>query len=562
MSEWLPSFQRAVQLTGPDELVLNHRKPVPRPGPYQLLCRVEAVGLCFSDLKLLKQFSHHPRKSEIISGTAADVLAEIPSYAPGHQPTVPGHEAVVRVAAVGEAVSGARAGQRYLVQTDYRWLPTEHANASFGYNFEGALQEYVLLDQRIITSPQGESMLIPASEDLAASAVALVEPWACVEDAYATRERRTPLSDGEMLVAAAPGVPTEGMASLLACGARPARITWLGPGMPAAVRGVSVSPATDLAALPDAAFDDVVALGARPETVETLFGKVAPRGLFLIACAGRRFARPVAVPVGRTHYGGIRLVGTTSADPADALRAVPGSGELRPGEVVEVVGAAGPMGAMHVIRDLCQGVPGITVLAADLDDVRLASLRKIAEPLAAKHNVAFHSYNPQRERPSARPSYVVVMVPAPSLVAEAVSRAAEGGIINVFAGIPAEVTAPLDLDAYITKGLYMIGTSGSVLGDMRTVLAKVESGQLDTNLSVAAVSGLEGAVGGLRAVERREVPGKVIVYPACRGLGLTRLEELPAHLPQVAARLDEGKWTRMAEEALLAQWTGREHRRP
>ena len=106
--------------------------------------------------------------------------------------------------------------------------------------------------------------------------------------------------------------------------------------MPAAVRGVSVSPATDLAALPDAAFDDVVALGARPETVETLFGKVAPRGLFLIACAGRRFARPVAVPVGRTHYGGIRLVGTTSADPADALRAVPGSGELRPGEVVEI----------------------------------------------------------------------------------------------------------------------------------------------------------------------------------------------------------------------------------
>jgi hypothetical protein len=28
-----------------------------------MLAKVEAVGLCFSDLKLLKQFSEHSRKS-------------------------------------------------------------------------------------------------------------------------------------------------------------------------------------------------------------------------------------------------------------------------------------------------------------------------------------------------------------------------------------------------------------------------------------------------------------------------------------------------------------------
>ena len=41
-------------------------------------------------------------------------------------------------------------GERVLVQTDYRHLPTASSNAAFGYNFEGALQEYVVLDLSLI----------------------------------------------------------------------------------------------------------------------------------------------------------------------------------------------------------------------------------------------------------------------------------------------------------------------------------------------------------------------------------------------------------------------------
>ena len=85
---------------------------------------------------------------------------------PGEKPTVPGHEAVVRIVKVGEGVDHFKVGERYVVETDYRWLPTEKSNAAFGYNFEGGLQEYVLFDERVITSPDGESMLIPAPEDL------------------------------------------------------------------------------------------------------------------------------------------------------------------------------------------------------------------------------------------------------------------------------------------------------------------------------------------------------------------------------------------------------------
>ena len=156
--------------------------------------------MCFSDLKLLKQFSQHTRKSGVASGMDQETLAEMAHYVPGEKPTVPGHEAVVRVVKVGEGVDHFKVGERYVVETDYRWLPTEKSNAAFGYNFEGGLQEYVLFDERVITSPDGELMLIPAPEDLSASALALVEPWACVEHAYGERQRRELKNGGAVLV--------------------------------------------------------------------------------------------------------------------------------------------------------------------------------------------------------------------------------------------------------------------------------------------------------------------------------------------------------------------------
>jgi len=131
----LPKKQTALQLVGPDEMIINSEKDVIEPGPFQILGKIEAVGLCFSDLKLLKQFSAHARKTKIISGIEEAVLDEVPSYVPGEKPAVPGHEAVVRICAVGDKVDCVRLNHRYLVQTDYRWLPTENSNASFGYNF-------------------------------------------------------------------------------------------------------------------------------------------------------------------------------------------------------------------------------------------------------------------------------------------------------------------------------------------------------------------------------------------------------------------------------------------
>ena len=91
-----------------------------------------------------------------------------------------------------------------------------------------------------------------------------------------------------------------------------------------------------------------------------------------------------------------------------------------------------------------------------------------------------------------------------------------------------------------------MGTSGSTLDDMKLVLRKVVSRQLDTDLSVAAVSGLDGAIDGIRAVEKNLVPGKILVYPCCHGMKLTLLAELQGKLP-----LDNGQWNKQAEDALV-----------
>jgi D-arabinose 1-dehydrogenase-like Zn-dependent alcohol dehydrogenase len=524
--------QRAVELVGADELELDVDKPIPTPGDRQILARVEAVGLCYSDVKLLRQFDKHPRKSMVVAGIEADALAAMPHYVPGLAPTVPGHEAVVRIVECGSNVASCKPGDRVLVQTDYRWLPTAKSNAAFGYNFEGALQDYVLFDERVTTAPDGSSMLMQAPETLSASAVALCEPWACVEDAYCDEQRR--VIDGAHRTL----VVFEGEGAV----AKHASVA-------AELGGAETARSTDVSSLADGAYDNVVYFGAVASTAECLFPKLADRGLFVIVTDGEEFGRPVTTPVGRIHYGGIRLAGTRGGTVAEALASVPVTAALRENDRVQIVGAAGPMGTMHAVRAICSGLSGIRVDATDLSAPRLDALRELLEPLARDRGVDVRLYTPEDADASAEYDYIVVLVPSPELIANAVERAAPHAVINIFAGIAADVCAPIDLDRYIARRCYFVGTSGSAIEDMRTVLAKVAAEQLDTNLSVVAVGGLEGAIDGIRAVERNAFPGKIIIYPACRGLKLTAISELEQELP-----IQSGRWSKQAEDALLRRF--------
>ena len=126
-------------------------------------------------------------------------------------------------------------------------------------------------------------------------------------------------------------------------------------------------------------------------------------------------------------------------------------------------------------------------------------LKRKAVKVAEAKGVECHLYNPKDEQATAAPDYVMMMVPVGPLVAASVKQANDNGIINIFAGIPADVHQDIDLNAFVAKSLYFIGTSGSTMEDMEAVLAKVNAGDLDTNLSVGAVSGMSGAIEGLEA---------------------------------------------------------------
>jgi len=543
MTQEFPATQHAIQFVGADQVVHNPAKAMYPLGPRQLLLKSEACGICFSDTKLLHAFTHHPRKSEVLSGLTAAELAEIPSYQPGEAPIVPGHEPVGRIVAVGSDVRHHTVGERVLVQTDYRHLPTASSNAAFGYNFEGALQEYVVLDERVIMDPAtGERFLIPVSDGPSASAVALIEPWACVEAAYAWGERTTLKAGGRLLVVAD---AVDGLEDLLAQ-ATPASITVVG--------AVELAGAARVASVDDleGTFDDIVYVGADADTVESLGAHLGFGGVLDVVLAGGAFGRLVKIDVGRVHYDLIRYTGTAGTNAADGYARIPAQCELREGDRIAIVGAAGPMGLMHTVRTAVSGVPGISMDAVDVDDARLAHLAAVVAPVAAANGVPATFRNSRTEPLEAGYTYVAAMVPAPFLIAQAVDISTDGAIVNAFAGFAIGTMAELDLTAIATKGIYLVGTSGSRIQDMETMLAKVEDGTLDTNVSLWAITGMAGVADGIDAVTNRTSGGKIMVYPMLPDLGMIQLAELAEKLPAVAAAMDQGRWTKAAEAALLA----------
>ncbi len=358
-----------------------------------------------------------------------------------------------------------------------------------------------------------------------------------------------------MLVVAETGCAVQGLSEACDKPGRPGSLVAMltEPSQKRAVEalGVAVRYVSNVADLADEAFDDIVYFGANPETVEALNGKLAPAGLVNLVQGGKTLGRPVSVDVGRVHYGRTRWCGTTGANAAEGYAHIPATGEIRDGERIGIVGAAGPMGQMHVIRDVCTGRANVSLVATDFDSPRLDSLRAKIGDLAEQRGVKLRLVNPKDEPLTETFTYVALMAPIPALVAQAVADCQPGGIINIFAGIPAGTRAEIDLDAYLSKKLWMFGTSGSTIEDMKRVLDKVQTGRLDTNLSVDAVSGLAGAIDGIRAVENRTLAGKILVYPALRDVPLLPLEALADHYPSVAEKLDAGRWTQAAEEELL-----------
>lgn len=546
MSKPIPTTQKALQFVGVDQAIVNPNKEVYEVGPRQILVEVEACGICFSDIKLIKAFDAHPRRAEIVAGLSPEELAEIPSYKPGSVPIVPGHEPVGRIVKVGDQVTDYQVGDRFLIQTDYRHLPTEMSNAAFGYNFEGALQEYTLMDERVITDPDtGESFLIPVTEAPAASAVALIEPWATVEAAYQWTERQTLKEGGDLLIVVDEGRGVEGVGELVAQAA-PGSITIVG----GTYEGAAEKSFDEAA---EQTFDDIIYFGSSADTIEKLEGMLGNQAILDVVLGGETVDRKALLDAGRVHYDLIRFVGTRGTSAADGYARIPATPALRPADKMAIIGAAGPMGLMHTVLSIVSGTPDISIDATDMDDARLARLEEVAGPKAAEYEVPLHVINSSKQDLTGPYGYVTVMVPVPALVSQAVDLAGPNSIVNAFAGIPSGKPVAMDIDKIVGDGVYLAGTSGSRIADMVAIKNKLEAGIIDTNVSLWAVSGLAGVPEALQMIENRTSGGKIIVYPELADLGVVKLSEMREKFPVVFAEMADGMWTRAAEKVLLAE---------
>src|SRR5258706_10814165 len=155
---------------------------VPRTRADQLLIRVDAVGLCFSDIKLLRLGGEHPKLY------GRDLTKE---------PTRLGHETSVTVIEVGDDLRDRyQPGQRLAIQPD---IYVNGMSAAYGYTVPGGLIQYHVIGPEGLAADDG-AYVVPVDDRLGYAETALTEPWACVEAAYTQRRRLSPLVGGRLLV--------------------------------------------------------------------------------------------------------------------------------------------------------------------------------------------------------------------------------------------------------------------------------------------------------------------------------------------------------------------------
>jgi len=221
------------------------------------------------------------------------------------------------------------------------------------------------------------------------------------------------------------------------------------------------------------------------------------------------------------------------------------------------------MGQMQVQRALEMPAGPCVVLASNLRSGRIGSLAHRFGSYAQRRNIEFvcltreevgeEVYFAELRRLAAEDGFddIVILAPSPRAVEEAVPYLAQAGVMNMFAGMPRGTLAQVNLGKLLARRARIIGSSGSSVEDLEYTLRKAERRELRPNGSVAAVAGIEGVWEGMQAVAQGRFPGKVVIYPQVEGLRLTALKDLQRALPKVAARMENGLWTREAEGELL-----------
>lgn len=528
--------------------------PIPQPNGGQLLVRIDAIGLCFSDIKLIRAGEDHPR---VIS---EDLKSD---------PVIPGHEAVMTVVEVGEQLRGQFApGQRYIIQAD---IYVNGVGLAYGYAIHGGMAEYSLIDERVLNGDEG-CYLLPIQPDTPAGIAALIEPWTCVLASYMIEHRTAPAAGGRMLVVGENEDHQAYICEGLASTECPAVIHAMNVSSRTAEALAGAFPNAEVQALEEipaeSSYDDIVLCGLRKrERIEELSARCAANGL--VSLVGEGYDGKLAVDVGSVHYKGWFFQGTGGANIAEAYgRNVRST--LRKGGACWLVGGAGAMGQMHTqlaVEDA--NGPG-RVLVTDLDSHRIEKMNGLLAPAIAQRGIEYQSMNPNdfsspegfyravREFAPDGFDDIVMLVPVVPVLNDAAPLLKTDGLMNIFAGIPAGKKALLDAGAIQRDGVRFVGSSGSRTAHLRKTLELAESGRINPATALAAVGGMKALWEGLDGVANARFAGKTVIFPHCPDLPLVDMERSGEALPGFEKTLsDRGLYTMDSEKALLDEFGAR-----
>jgi L-sorbose 1-phosphate reductase len=522
---------------------------VPEPRPDQLLIRVDAVGLCFSDVKLIRLGGDHPKLY------GRDLTVE---------PTRIGHETSVTVMQVGADLADRfHPGQRLAIQPD---IYVDGRSTAYGYTIPGGLIGYHVIGPEVLAADDG-AYVVPVDGRMGFAETALTEPWACVEAAYTQRRRLRPLDGGRAwIIGRRDDARAYAFGDLFVYTAEIV-LSDTSPQLERAVRAAAPRAVIQTEPL-DAAtgpFDDVITLGIRSAaTIQRAADALAFRGAMAIV-GDEPLDGPVEIDVGRIHYHYTAYLGTTGTDVTAAYGEHRNRAEIRPGGVTVVVGAAGPMGQMHIERALRMADGPRLVLGVDLDRDRLEAARAKLEPVASELGRQLVLQALRGEPGSLRSAVadltdgrgaddIIVTAPVAAAVHDASTALARDGMLVLFAGVPVGTRVALDMSPVFLGGVQYTGTSGSRIADQALVVEKTVKGGLSPGRALGAVGGMEAAQESLRALVEGRFAGKIVIFPHLGDLPLTSLQELAEREPAVGAALGPGgAWTTEAEAELFAR---------
>jgi threonine dehydrogenase-like Zn-dependent dehydrogenase len=545
MSAW-PLFGAGMDKFGKNDQVCE--VPVPVPSDDELLVKIDAIGLCFSDVKLIRAGEAHPR---VISENLET------------DPVIPGHEAVMTVVKVGKNVSDKfKCGQRFIIQAD---IYVNGEGFAYGYAIDGGMAQYSLIDQRVLNGDEG-CYLLPLKDDTPDAVAALMEPWTCVQASYMIENRFEPKKGGTVLIVAESGNDKVYSAGAILKSAEPTKVCAVNLS-DAAIKALSEEFGVTievLSELPKDTFDDIFLCDCGRELTETA-GKMGSRNA-VISLIGEYPDENWSFDVGSIHYEGWFYQGAAGTCLSDAYGRNVRSAWKKGGSCW-LPGGAGAMGQMHT-QMAVESVDGPgRILVSDMDDARIENVRRLLADTIEKRGIEFKTVNPgkisQDEFAKILKDFapegfddVIMLVPVVPVLNGSAKSLGKDGLMNIFAGIPAGKEGELNVKGIANGGVRYIGSSGSKTAHLRHTLQLAESGALQPVTALAAIGGLKSLKEGLQAVIDAKYPGKTVIFPNCPDMPLTSIDKISDLADGIDATLDKnGFYTLETEKKLFEKYS-------